>query len=479
MIKEKYLYINTIGCQMNVDESRQMASGLNILGYKKTDVIEQADLIIANTCAIRAKAEQKVYSFLGRLDILKKRNPELIIGVGGCVAQQEGAKILRRIPGIDFVFGTHAVFRLPEIVRRVEQKRCRIIDIEMKGRSQNATAARSLESSEAVSAFVTIMQGCDNFCSYCVVPYVRGREESRPPEKIIQEIKWMVGRGVREITLLGQNVNSYGQKEGLFTFCGLLKRIHAIDGLKKIRFTTSHPKDFSPALMTAYRNLDKLCKHIHLPVQSGSNRILERMNRKYSREVYLEKIDSLRHICPEMAITSDIIVGFPGESDDDFKQTLDLIKKVEFDGLFVFKYSDRPNARAAGFPKKISEKEKQRRLSQVLALQAVYTKQKNQALVGSVQAILVEGLSKKESQRISATHHSSTEWTGRTSGNKVVNFIFPAHAGSEGPVYDLPKLAGTIMDIKITDAFSNSLWGVPLQVTPRHVMLKGEKSYAA
>ena len=399
-MKTKYLYINTIGCQMNVYDSEQIARGLKSLQYEMTPFLEKADLIIVNTCAIREKAEQKVFSFLGRLAGLKKKRPDLIIGVGGCVAQQEGAKILKRVPYLDLVFGTNAIDRLPNAIQAILSKKCRIVDIEMSDQIKELDFITNGVDKTEVSRFVTIMQGCDNYCTYCVVPYVRGRETSREPENIINEIRRLVESGVREVTLLGQNVNSYGMKEGLCTFPELLRRINDIDGLLRIRFTTSHPKDLSENLIHAFKDLDKLCHHIHLPIQSGSNRILKRMNRKYTREIYLDKVDKLRNTCPGIAITSDIIVGFPGETKTDFQETLDLIRTVEFDGLFAFKYSDRPNASAARFSDKILEDEKKQRLQQVLDLQDQFTTRKNKTLKDSIQSVLVEGFSKNRTKSI-------------------------------------------------------------------------------
>ena len=474
LMKTRQLHINTIGCQMNVYDSQQIAKGLRALGYKMTPYPEQADLIIVNTCAIREKAEQKVFSFLGRLSGLKRKNPNLIIGVGGCVAQQEGSKILQRVPHIDLVFGTHAIGRLPGMIKTIASKKCRIVDVEMSENIQELDFMKDNHRKGDVASFVTVMQGCDNYCTYCVVPYVRGRESSRTPDNIISEICSLVKSGVREVTLLGQNVNSYGKKEGLCTFPELLARVNQIDGLSRIRFTTSHPKDLSTDLMLAFKDLDRMCNHIHLPVQSGSNRILKRMNRKYSRKIYLEKIDKLRNTCSDIAITSDIIVGFPGETRVDFEETLELIKKVEFDGLFAFIYSDRPNAAAARFENKISEKEKKERLQQVLSLQSHFTVQKNKALVGFTQLILVEGLSKKQTRIDKNSKKHDVQWTGRTSTNKIVNFSRRNDAVSGDEI-----LTGRMVTVKILKAHSHSLWGEPVSIEPIYWGSRGEKSYVA
>ncbi|MBC2695043.1 MAG: tRNA (N6-isopentenyl adenosine(37)-C2)-methylthiotransferase MiaB [Desulfobacteraceae bacterium] len=469
-MKTKYLYINTIGCQMNVYDSEQIEKILAPLGYKMNLSFEVADLIIVNTCAIREKAEQKVFSFLGRLADLKRRNPDLIIGVGGCVAQQEGDKIMERMPHVDLVFGTHAISRLPYLIERIESERCSLVDVEMSEIIENfeSVIESPLDRTDPkITSFVTIMRGCDNYCTYCVVPYVRGRETSRFPESIVSEVRCLVKIGVREVTLLGQNVNSYGKKENLNSFPQLLARINEIDGLFRIRFTTSHTKDLSDDLISAFKDLDKLCNHIHLPVQSGSNKILKKMNRKYNRELYLKKIGKLRNNCPGIAITSDIIVGFPGETKADFEETLNLIKEVEFDGIFAFKYSDRPNAPAARFANKITEQEKKDRLQTLLNLQEYFTTRKNRALVGSNELVLVEGLSKKRVDSDDAqSKNQYVQWTGRTETNKIVNFI-QSEAANPGDRI----LKGKIVNVKIEKAYLHSLLGKP--------GLKGEQSYAA
>ncbi|UCD33026.1 MAG: tRNA (N6-isopentenyl adenosine(37)-C2)-methylthiotransferase MiaB [Desulfobacterales bacterium] len=470
----KYAYIHTIGCQMNVYDSEQIANGLKTLGYQLTSSLETSDLIIVNTCSIREKAEQKVFSFLGRLDRLKGLKPELIIGVGGCVAQQEGAKLLERVPNVDLVFGTKAIGRLPGLVEKIAVKRCRIVDVKMPEKIEELNILSDAVDEKKVTRFVTIMQGCDNYCSYCVVPYVRGKEISRDPNRILDEIRNLVAAGVKEVTMLGQNVNSYGRKEGLSTFPRLLTQINDIEGLLRIRFTTSHPKDLSDDLMSAFRHLDKLCHHIHLPVQSGSNKILQRMNRKYSREIYLEKVDKLRNICPDIAITSDIIVGFPGETAHDFKSSLNLIRRVEFDGLYAFKYSDRPNAAATRFSQKIGEKEKKERLQQVLDLQDHYTTKKNKALEGSLQSILVEGLSKKQRKAGFQGKAWDIQWTGRTSTNKAVNFFQNEDVASFTNITQ-----GQEVHILVIKAFSHSLWGEPVSVETIPIGLRGEESYVA
>lgn len=449
---------------MNVYDSESIARVLHPMGFEKTSSLAAADMVIINTCAIRGKAEQKAFSFLGRLAGLKREKPGLIIGVGGCVAQQEGRRILGRMPHINFVFGTQAIIRLPDIVNRIVKDGERIVDIDMLDQVPELDFPEAFEDTNLseISKFVTIMRGCDNYCAYCVVPYVRGRENSRHPESIIKEIEGLAESGVKEVTLLGQNVNSYGLKEGLCSFSELLAQVNDIKGLKRIRFTTSHPKDLSEELIYAFRNFDKLCKHIHLPVQSGSNRILKLMNRKYTREQYLEKTDKLRIACPEIAITSDIIVGFPGERQQDFEDTLDLIKSIRYDSLYAFKYSDRPNAPAVRLPEKISESEKKNRLEQVLRLQKDITIEKNQVLIDSAQVVLVDGLSKK------SRDSEIRQWSGRTATNKIVNFTCYNHDLDPGE-----GLIGELIRVRIDEVLPNSLCGRRSRTSTLH-SAKGE-----
>lgn len=460
---------------MNVYDSERIAEALKPLKYQETSDLKRADLVIVNTCAIREKAEQKVFSFLGRLAGLKRKNPDIIIGVGGCVAQQEGEKILERVPHLDVVFGTHAISRLPKIIQRVEIKKCRIVDVETITTIDEFEAVRDSVDEGKVARFVTIMRGCDNYCTYCVVPYVRGGERSRNPEHIIEEISGLVDKGLREVTLLGQNVNSYGKKQGLCSFSELLYRINEIEGLLRVRFTTSHPKDLSDALINAFKELPKLCNHIHLPVQSGSNKILERMNRKYNRQQYLEKVDKLRRVKPDIAISSDFIVGFPGETPADFEETLNLIRQVRYDSLFAFKYSDRPNASASQLSAKVPEWEKKVRLQRLLDLQEDITLKKNRSLVGSTQIILVEGFSKKQSSKVRESRPpADLQWMGRTSTNKVVNF-FQDETDASGN----EMLTGRLVHVRIENAFSHSLWGKPVHVEPSAIVWKGVESDAA
>ena len=469
MHSSKTLYVHTIGCQMNVYDGEQIARGLIPLGYRSASRPEAADLIVVNTCAIREKAEQKVFSFLGRLALLKEKRPGLVIAVGGCVAQQEGERILSRAPCVDIVFGTRSIDRLPELLADAAASGRPRVAVEM-GPDAFLTP-RPPEKGEQVSGFVTIMQGCDNHCTYCVVPSVRGPETSKPPEAVLAEVRGLTAAGVREVTLLGQNVNSYGLKEGLCDFPELLGRLNDIEGLERIRFTTSHPKDLSDGLIAAFRDLPGLCKHIHLPIQSGSDRILKRMNRKYTRAVYLDRIDALRAACPEIAVTSDFIAGFPGETDADFGQTLSIIETVGYDSLFAFQYSDRPAAPAARFSDKVPDRVKAARLRRLLDLQGRITLEKHRNLVGRVETVLVDGPAKK--QPADGPVSNPTQWAGRTSGNKIVNFTLTPHWKSEA------VRPGRLIPVRIEAAFPHSLRGRPIDGGPPRSGAKGEESHAA
>jgi len=436
------ILIQTYGCQMNVYDTEIMKRLLYPKGFTFTTSAKTADIILINTCAIREKAEQKVFSYLGRLALLKQNRKNLIIGVCGCIAQNYGKKIIHRVPCVDFVIGTHALFQLPLIIDQIiNQSNTQnvFVDFNETLNELNSTHIPILESN--ISSFVTIIRGCNNYCSYCVVPYVRGSEISRPPEAILDEIKIKVSKGTREIILLGQNVNSYGKREGLISFVKLLEKVNQIDGLYCIRFTTSHPKDFDEALIQAFVHLDKLCSHIHLPVQSGSNEILKKMNRKYTREDYLTKIELLKQKFPDISITSDFIVGFPGETQKDFEDTISLIRAVEYDSLFAFQYSDRLIAPASRYKNKIDESIKHERLVELLNVQNQNTLKRNSHCIGKTFQVLVQGKSKRE----------PGQWTGRTSGNKVVNFIAPTIKND---------LSGSLVNVFIEEACAHSLRGV-------------------
>jgi tRNA-2-methylthio-N6-dimethylallyladenosine synthase len=434
----KYVYLQTFGCQMNVHDSEKMVSILAEHGYKFTEDFHRADIILLNTCSVRAKPEQKVYSALGRVVKLKEKNCHLIIGVGGCVAQQEGQRLLDRVGDLDLVFGTHNLHRLPELIDDVKTSGRRLSAVEFSDEARSLEIVSIPTGRHAVKSYVTIMRGCNNFCSFCIVPYVRGREKSRPGENILEEIRVLSQRGVREITLLGQNVNSYGKDiPGGWSFSQLLNHINEIEEIWRIRFTTSHPKDISKELTRAFGKLDKLCKHIHLPFQSGSDRVLKRMNRGYTRRQYMETCEQLKEVCPDVGITADVIVGFPGEGEGDFHQTLTLIQRVQFENLFSFKYSPRDGTQAARFSDQIDEDTKSRRLRALQELQKEITLSKNRALEGSCEEVLVEGISKG----------SREEMTGRTSSNKVVNFKGSA------------ALIGQLVEVRIEKGCANSLRG--------------------
>jgi tRNA-2-methylthio-N6-dimethylallyladenosine synthase len=436
-LEKKNLYIQTFGCQMNVQDAQKMAVLLEASGYGTTDDPAHADLILVNTCSIREKAAQKIYSQLGRFRELKERNPHLLIGVCGCLAQQWGDRFFRRVPFLDLVVGTHQIHRLPEMVGELERAGGRIAETGFCDRV-GSLEIPAQPAAGAVSAFVTIMQGCNNFCAYCVVPHLRGREQSRPLPEILREIEALAAQGIREVTLLGQNVNSYGRTLAEETdFTRLLGAIGRLPGIGRIRFTTSHPKDLSPRLIACFGEIASLCEHIHLPVQSGSDRVLKRMNRGYTAEAYRAKVAELRRVCPQISITSDVIVGFPGEEEEDFRQTLELMREVRFDNLFSFRYSEREGTAAVGMERPVGEGVKRERLSVLQALQAEHTLEKNRACIGRREPVLVEG----------ANPNGSEEMTGRTRGNRIVHF-----PGRDG-------LIGKTVSIRIVEAFPHSLRG--------------------
>ncbi len=435
--KKKHCYIRTFGCQMNVHDSEQMAELLENEGYETTKDIMRADLIIVNTCSVREKAEQKIHSFLGRLRRHKEKNPDLVIGIAGCVAQQWGRKFLDKVHHLDFVLGTHNIHRLPEIVSDVELSRSRIAETTFRT-SVESLGILTLPKNGKVNAFVTIMQGCNNFCSYCIVPYLRGREESRKSGEILDEIRFLAAHGVKEVTLLGQNVNSYGNTlKNEVDFPTLLAMINGGEGIERIRFTTSHPKDLSDGLIESFASLDKLCEHIHLPIQSGSDSVLKKMRRGYTSRDYLARVEKLRARCPDISITTDIIVGFPGESDEDFQKTIDLMKKVRFDNLFSFKYSDRPGIASERYDDKVGENMKSERLSFLQKLQETHTLEKNRQFEGKEEEVLIEGASKGNEE----------EMTGRTRTNRIVNL-----PGEDG-------MKGKTVPVKIVRAYMHSLRG--------------------
>jgi len=432
----KSFHIITFGCQMNEHDSERMSGILQSQGLVPSATVDDAEMVILNTCSIREKAEQKFYSELGRLAHLKGRDGKrIMIAVAGCIAQQEGKKLLNRTPSVDLVIGPSDIARLSDMVEQRKDGGRPVVETggDPEYHHKPVPAART----DGLKAWVSIMYGCDNFCTYCVVPYLRGRERSRLPRDIVTEVTGLADRGYREITLLGQNVNSYGKGlEIPCSFTELLRQVQEVDGIERIRFVTSHPRDLSDGLIGAIRDLPKVCESLHLPVQSGSDRVLASMNRRYTSDEYRGKVLKLRDAVPAVSLTTDIIVGFPGEGDDDFAMTFQILRDVQFDTLFAFKYSKRPNTKALDLPGHLPEQVREDRLEQVFSLQKDITLRKNRQHIASVQEVLVEGESKK-----------GKTLTGRTRGNMAVNFAGPHH------------LKGSIVKVRISSAGPNSLSG--------------------
>jgi tRNA-2-methylthio-N6-dimethylallyladenosine synthase len=433
------LYIRTYGCQMNEYDSAKMADVLQAAhGYELTDTPEHADVLLLNTCSIREKAQDKVFSQLGWWRQMKEQRPELIIGVGGCVASQEGAGITARAPFVDLVFGPQTLHRLPEMIDELRRSNRPVIDVSFPEieKFDRLPEPRA----DGVTAFVSIMEGCSNFCTFCVVPYTRGEEMSRPVDQVLAEVRSLAGQGVREVNLLGQNVNNYAGEDADGAerdLAHLIRVVADIEGIDRIRFTTSHPVAFTDALIAAYRDIHKLANFLHLPVQSGSDRILSLMKRGHTALEYKQKIRKLRAVRPDICVSSDFIVGFPGETDRDFLQTMKLIADVGFDQSFSFIYSKRPGTPAATLPDDVSHEEKQRRLE---ALQARINQQAHEiseSMCGSVQRVLVEGPSRR----------GGTQLTGRTENMRYINFDGPS------------ALIGQFADVTVTEALRNSLRG--------------------
>ena len=437
------LFIRTFGCQMNEYDSAKMLDVLNAAeGYELTDDPEQADVLLLNTCSIREKAQEKVFSLLGRWRALKQQKPGTIIGVGGCVASQEGAAITERAPYVDLVFGPQTLHRLPDMIKALRASGQSQVDISFPEieKFDNLPAPRA----EGATAFVSIIEGCSKFCTFCVVPYTRGEEVSRPFDQVMHEIRELAAQGVKEINLLGQTVNAYagemqdGEECDLAT---LIRHVAEIDGIERIRFTTSHPVEFNDALIAAYRDVPKLANYLHLPVQSGSDRVLSLMGRRHTALEYKQKIRKLREVRPTISISSDFIVGFPGETEKDFTDTLNLIASVGFDQSFSFIYSRRPGTPAASLLDELTYDDKQQRLER---LQTRINQQAfaiSEAMVGTVQRVLVSKPSKKDAQQLAA----------RTENMRWVNF--------DGP----DALIGQFVDVVITEALPNSLRGRLLQ----------------
>jgi tRNA-2-methylthio-N6-dimethylallyladenosine synthase len=434
----KKLYIKTFGCQMNEYDSDKMVDVLHASeGLEKTDKPEDADVILFNTCSVREKAQEKVFSDLGRVRELKKLKPDLVIGVGGCVASQEGAAIVERAPYVDVVFGPQTLHRLPELIAQKRSTGKSQVDISFPEieKFDHLPPARV----EGATAFVSIMEGCSKYCSFCVVPYTRGEEVSRPFDDVLTEVAELALKGVKEITLLGQNVNAYLGKMGhtseLADFALLLDYVAEIPGIERIRYTTSHPKEFSQRLIDAYGKISKLVNHVHLPVQSGSDRILMAMKRGYSALEYKNIIRRLRSVRPDVSLSSDFIVGFPGETEADFEQTMKLVQDLKFDNSFSFIYSARPGTPAANLNDDTPQTVKLQRLQRLQAEIEAEAQRISQYMVGSVQRILVEGPSRK----------NAAELMGRTENNRIVNF--PGQ----------PRLVGQLIDVRITQALPHSL----------------------
>ena len=436
--QNKKAFIETYGCQQNVSDSEIIMGMLNDMGFEKTDVKEEADFIIFNTCAVRENAELKVYGNLGALKHLKTKNPNLLIAVCGCMMQQKevSKRIKSKYKHVDLVFGTHSLYSFPELLLRVIKSQSRVIDlIDTDG---HIAEELPVKRKEGPSAWVSVMYGCNNFCSYCIVPYVRGRERSRDKDAILDEIKSLAKEGYKEITLLGQNVNSYGKDlNESIDFADLLEEVCRLDGIERVRFMTSHPKDISDKLIDTMASNNKICKQLHLPFQAGSNRILKLMNRVYTKEEYLEKIEKVKAKMPDITLTTDIIVGFPGETKEDFEHTIDVLKKVKYDTIFSFIYSKRGGTPAAVMEDPIPIEEKKENFNRMLEVQDKISYEKNKALEGRVMRVLVEGESKTDPSYI----------TGRTDGGKIVNF-----KGS-------PDLKGNFINVKITEAKTWSLMG--------------------
>lgn len=428
-------HITTFGCQMNEHDSEVIDGLLTERGFSSVKERKDASIVIINTCSVRDNADKRFFGTLGQLKKRKESDPSFIVCVCGCMMQQQRVvdTIKAKYPWVDVIFGTNSIHHIPELIEKVAIEKEKVVDIiENTEEIVEELPAKRLFDHKAL---VNIMFGCNNFCTYCIVPYTRGREKSRAPEAIVAEVKGLVADGVKEIMLLGQNVNSY---DGNGTsFAELLKMLNDVDGLERIRFMTSNPKDLSDELIEAFAVCDKLCRNLHLPIQSGSNRVLKRMNRKYTREDYLKLIEKLRKTVPDITLSTDIIVGFPGETNEDFEETLSIVKEVEYDSAFTFIYSIRKGTPAEKFEDQIEESEKHRRFDLLVNAVNEISEKKNKAYQDRVEKVLVDGVSKNDKSTL----------TGRTDGFKLVNF-----AGKK-------ELIGSIVDVKITDAKTFSLFG--------------------
>lgn len=438
LIGQEKTYITiTFGCQMNEHDTEVMAGLLESIGYSSAESTAAADLIVINTCAVRRKPEEKVGALLGKLKALKEKKKGLTLAVGGCMAQQPeaAAYLKKRFPFVDLIFGTHALPRLPLLLEQASRRRTTLVDIEEHDGSRTGLPVRR---ARRFQAWLPVIYGCNNYCSYCIVPYVRGRERSRPMEEILTEARTLAEQGCLELTLLGQNVNSYGlDRPEKYDFADLLAALDRVDGLARIRFMTSHPKDLSPRLIEVLRTGRKICEHFHLPAQSGSNRILELMNRRYTREHYLELLETIREAVPGAAITTDLIVGFPGETKEDFTATAELVEKARFDNAFIFAYSPRRGTKAAELEDKLTRAEKNERLQVLSRLQQRISREINEKLVGHTVEVLGEGRSKS----------NAAMQTGRTRTNKLVHFP----CGTD--------LSGKLVTVRVSEARTWNLTG--------------------
>ena len=429
---DRRFIIFTWGCQMNEDDSEQIAGYLMQMGYSPTNNPEEADIAMLVTCSVRAKPEEKAKSKLGELRIIKESRPHMIIGVCGCMAQRVGELLKKGRPYLDMVVGTHNISRIPDLLREVQETRHFVSALHLpeSGKDRLEVPSRIDRRTRALKSFVPVIYGCNNFCSYCVVPYVRGRERSRPTPEVVREIQDLAENGRVEITLLGQNVNSYGADlDEDVDFAELLRAVNDLDGIERIRFTTSHPKDLSDRLMEAMRDLDHVCEHIHLAVQSGDDEVLARMNRKYTSSHYKERVAALRAAVPDIAVTTDFLVGFPGETQEQFENTLALAEEIRFDAAFMFAYNTIPNTAAERLDGQLSRQAKNSRLDKLIKLQNAITCQINEGEVGRVFEVLVEGTSPKDSTRL----------TGLTRQNKTVNFPGPQ------------ELIGKLVNVRATE----------------------------
>ena len=438
--QEKTFYLETFGCQMNAHDSEKVVGTLVSQGYRQVPTVEEAGLVLYNTCSIRDKAEQKVFHRLADYKKLESQGKKF--GVLGCVAQQEGAKIFERAPYVSLVCGSASYRKLPEMLTQIEEagagKRLRITGLDDR-ETDECFETEFTARTNPHRGYITIIEGCDKFCSYCVVPFTRGKERSRTLESVIAEARQMADLGYTEIQLLGQNVNSYRDPQGKRTFAELLAAVGAVPGVRRVRFTTSHPRDFGKDIVDAIDVTPTLCDHVHLPVQSGSSRVLNAMQRLYDRKEYLERISWIKSARRDISMTTDVIVGFPGESQEDFEETLSLLDEVGYDGVFAFKYSPRPNTPAIGLEDAIPDAEKSRRLAVLLEKQRAIQQRRNVKHLGEIVEVMVEG--KNEARR---------QWIGRTSQNKTLNFTAPDSAGVE---------SGGYVHVGVTTALPNSLVG--------------------